>query len=267
MESQSDATPAVLTADGLLFAWSEGKPLLEDVSLSLRAGELLAVVGPNGCGKTTLLSLLLGYRKAQRGTVRLDGRNVSSLSPKEIARQMAALPQSEVAAPALTAREMVRLGRTAHWRGLLGMAGPQDEEIVSASLARCGMAGFAERRIGMLSGGERQLVLVARALAQQPRVLLLDEPSSALDLGHQQELFRLLRRLVEEDGLSVLAVTHDLNLAALYADRVAILWQGRIQAMGAPVEVLTAERLRSVYGAQLDVCTSPDGRPMVMLER
>jgi iron complex transport system ATP-binding protein len=243
------------------------RPTLRGVGLALHGGELLVLAGPNGCGKSTLLSLLCGCREVAHGTVTLDGAPIAGRDPRAIARRIAALPQSELAVPYLTGFEMAMLGRTPHLGGVLRQPTAHDRAVAEEALRRAGAGAFRDRRLGELSGGERQLVLIARALAQEPAALLLDEPSSSLDLAHQQALFRLLRTLAERDGLGILAVTHDLNLAARYADRLAVLSEGAIVADGAPGEVLTEEMLRRVYGAEAWAMQGPDGRTTVGLLR
>lgn len=257
---------SLLRAESISFRYPRApRAAVERVSLALRAGETLAVAGPNGCGKSTLLSLLAGFRKPAEGHVALLGRDLGTISPREAARMLAVLPQMEVAQPRLTAMQMVLLGRLPHLRGPLAFESAEDLRIARESLEAVGMESFAERRLGTLSGGERQLVLAARALAQRPRVLLLDEPTASLDLGHQQRLLRVLRRLAEERSLAVLFVTHDLNLAARFADRIMLLRDGRTHAEGAPAEVLREEVLGPLYDAELSV--RGGDMPAVLLRR
>jgi len=260
-------TSPILRCHNVAFAYGNGPKVLDDVSLELQAGTLLVVAGPNGCGKSTLLSLLLGFARPMKGAIELKDAPLAQFPPGEVARVVAAVPQSEVPALSLTGREMALLGRTPHHRGFLPIHGEEDVPKAERALERAGALAFADRLLGTLSGGERQLVRIARALAQEPRVLLLDEPSSSLDLAHQQSIFRLLRSLVEEEGLAVLTVSHDLNLAATYADSMALMAKGRVHCVGAPDEVMREEILREVFGADLWTGVSPEGHATVGLRR
>src|SRR6201999_2592074 len=209
------------------------------VSLRLQRGELLAIVGPNGSGKTSLLRALLGLVRPTAGRVTLDGRSIDQWSRRELAEAIGALPQHEEPAFPLTVHETMLLGRWAR----LGPVAPvtaDDERAITDALARCDVAGFESRAVDTLSGGERQRVRLARALAGAPRLLLLDEPTSALDIGHEMELFELLRHFAA-DGLGVLVVTHHLNLAARYASRMVLMHCGHAVASGTPADVLSAE--------------------------
>ena len=228
---------------------------MRDVSLSVTPGRLLAVVGPNGAGKTTLLRLLTGSLAPQEGEVRLDDRLLDELGDRERARALAVVPQSESSPFPVTVREMVAMGRYAHL-GPWERTGGHDRAMVERALQRCTVAGFADRLLGELSGGERQRARIARALAQEAPVLLLDEPTAGLDLRYRMELFHLLRELRAE-GLAVLVITHDLNLAARFADRLLLLDRGRATARGAPEEVLSREALEAVYEWPLRVVEHP----------
>ena len=225
------------------------------VSLSVAPGRLLAVAGPNGSGKTTLLRLLSGSLVPQAGEVRLGDRLLSEFDDRDRARMLAVVPQSESSPFPVTVREMVGMGRFAHlgpWERL----GTRDRAVVEHALERCAVAAFAGRQLGELSGGERQRARIARALAQEAPVLLLDEPTAGLDLRYRMELFHLLQELCAE-GLALLVVTHDLNLAARFADRLLILDQGRARARGTPVEVLSQETLEGVYEWPLRLVRHP----------
>lgn len=259
--------PISLQCRELAFAYGNGPRVLDGVTLDLESGSLLVVAGPNGCGKSTLLSLLLGFAKPIAGEVKLEGRALSGYAPVEVARIVAAVPQSEVPALSLTGLEMVLLGRTPHRSGYLPVLDSRDIPAAERALERAGAAPFAGRMLGTLSGGERQLVRIARALAQEPRVLLLDEPSSSLDLGHQQNIFRLLRSLAHDEGMAVLTVSHDLNLAATYADRMALMAAGEVRATGTPDEVMREDLLREVFAADLWTATSPEGHAIVGIRR
>jgi iron complex transport system ATP-binding protein len=239
-------------------------PALHEVSLSVRRGETLALIGPNGAGKTTLIRAASGVLKMQAGTVWVAGQDIRRMSPAERARRIAVVPQARNLPDDFTVWQTAMLGRTPHldW---LGHPGPRDGEQVRWALERTGALELAERLIGQLSGGEQQRVLLARALAQDTPILLLDEPTTHLDLRHQSGLLSLVRKLARERGLAVLMALHDLNLAALYADRVALLVSGRIQAAGSPQEVLTAPRLADAYGVPVEVILHPEyGTPLVL---
>ncbi|MCY3598479.1 MAG: ABC transporter ATP-binding protein [Gemmatimonadetes bacterium] len=225
------------------------------VSLSVSPGKLLAVVGPNGAGKTTLLKLLSGSLTPQEGGVTLDDRALSDLGDRDRALAIAVVPQSESSPFPVTVREMVGMGRYAHL-GPWERSGDGDRAVVEDAMARCAVAEFADRHLGELSGGERQRARIARALAQEAPVLLLDEPTAGLDLRYRMELFHLLREL-RGAGLGVLVITHDLNLAARFADRLLLLDRGRARARGAPDETLSRESLEAVYDWPLRVVPHP----------
>ncbi len=238
--------------------------VLHDVSFNVDAGEVVALVGPNGAGKSTLIRAVSGVVPLQHGDVRINGDLLSRLSTMERARYLAVVPQARSLPPAFTVYESVLLGRTPHL-GWLGRTGPQDHERVQYALEHTQMLPLAERYVGELSGGEQQRVLLARALAQNTPVLLLDEPTTHLDLQHRDSLIRLIRDLAVNKHLAVLMVLHDLNLAGLYADRVALLVDGRMRAIGEASEVLTAKILSDVYGIPVHVIQHPDyGSPLVL---
>jgi iron complex transport system ATP-binding protein len=240
------------------------KPVLQAISLSVKRGETLALIGPNGAGKTTLIRAASGVQKTHSGAVCVDGRPLHHLSPAQRARLMAVVPQARSLPETFSARQTVMLGRTPYldW---LGTPGPRDREQVEWALRRAGALELAERPIGELSGGEQQRVLLARALAQDTPILLLDEPTTHLDLRHQAGLLSLVQALARERGLAVLMALHDLNLAALYADRVALLVGGRLQSVGSPAEVLTSPRLTAAFGVPVEVILHPEyGTPLVL---
>jgi iron complex transport system ATP-binding protein len=235
---------------------------LIDTDLALEPGELLAVVGPNGCGKTTLVRALLGLLPLQRGAVTLDGRMIAEWSPPELAHVVALLPQREETPFSWRVEEMVGFGRYAR-RGPLSPLTSEDHAAVQRALERCDAGELTGRRVETLSGGEWQRVRIARALAQEPRILMLDEPTAQLDLGHEMELFELVRGLVAE-GLGALVVTHHLSLAARYASRMLLLEQGRAVAAGPPAEVIRAELLSRVFRWPVSILPLPDGTPQVI---
>ena len=239
-----------------------GSLVLDDVSLELRAGEFLGVIGPNGAGKSTLVRAATGIVSLEAGEVLIEGRGLDAYSNQAIARRVAVVQQLPEAPATMTVAELVALGRTPHL-GLFTRETSRDRGIVMQALERAGCAALAERPLGTLSGGQRRRAFVARALAQEPAILLLDEPTANLDPNAQAELCILVRSLVE-GGVAVLAVIHDLTLAAAFCDRLVLLDAGRVAASGGPTEVLTEERLRETYGALVSVITHPEtGLPVV----
>jgi iron complex transport system ATP-binding protein len=223
--------------------------VLHDVSLELRAGEALAVVGPNAAGKSTLVQALTGLLPAAAGEVRLAGRPLADWPRDARARTLALVTSREEGLDSLSVADRVALGRYPH-RGPFQPWVAEDEAAVSRALARTGIAELAERRLGTLSAGERQLTTLARGLAQEPRVLLLDEPAAHLDVGHQLQLFRTLDE-VRRAGVGVLAVIHDLARAAAWAERMLLLHEGRIAAEGAPDAVLATDAAARAFGVKI----------------
>ncbi len=224
-------------------------PALEDVSLSARPGEFVALLGPNGAGKSTLVRLVAGLLSPARGTVRLAGIDPARTARRQVARLCALVPQEPRLTWPFTVREVVMMGRAPR-QGLLALPGPLDHGAVEGALRACDLTELADRRIDALSGGERRRVFFARALAQEPRVLLFDEPTAFLDLGHQVAAMRMAQA-ASRGGLCVVAVLHDLNLAAAACDRLVVMSRGRVVAEGAPAEVLTAERVREVWSVHV----------------
>jgi iron complex transport system ATP-binding protein len=230
---------------GVSFAYGR-TPALEDVSFSARAGEFVGLVGPNGAGKSTLVRLAAGLSAPRRGTVRLAGLDPHAAPRREVARVCAVVPQEPRFSWPFTVRETVMMGRAPR-QGLLAVADRYDRGAVQGALEACDLVHLAERRLDALSGGERRRVFFARALAQEPRVLLLDEPTAFLDLGHQLAAMRMAE-VAARGGLCVVAVLHDLNLAAAACDRLAVLSRGRVVADGPPADVLSAARVSEVWG-------------------
>ncbi len=253
----------ILDARDLVVRYGgSARPALDRVSCGAAPAELVAVVGPNGSGKTTLVRALTGMLPLAGGTVRLEGRALGEWDRAAFARVVGVVPQREEAVFPLTVSETVLLGRYARL-GPLAPPGRADHEAVRAALDRCDVADLGERSVDTLSGGEWQRVRIARALAQEPRILLLDEPTASLDVRHEMELFELIRELVE-GGLAGLVITHHLNLAARFADRIVLLSGGAVHAAGTPREVLTAERLADVFGWPVAITTWCDGSPQVV---
>jgi iron complex transport system ATP-binding protein len=219
--------------------------------MSVDEGEWLALIGPNGAGKTTLLRAIARLVPFT-GSIEIGGRSIEALPRSELSRAVAVVPQDPSTPPWMTVGEYVLLGRTPHL-GPLAKEGLRDREAAARALARLDLLGYEERRLGTLSGGEKQRVVVARALAQEARIVLLDEPTAALDIGHQQQALELLDHLRGESGLTLVAAMHDLTLAAQYADRMVLLEGGRVAADGVPGDVLTEALIASHYGASIDV--------------
>ncbi|GHF85947.1 iron complex transport system ATP-binding protein [Amycolatopsis bartoniae] len=239
----------------------DGREVVHEVSVTVPAGSWLAIVGPNGAGKSTLLKTMAGLLPGT-GRVLVDDRPVPSLSRKEKARKLGYAPQDAVLPAGLTVTDYALLGRTPHL-GLLARESAADLSVVDEALARLDLAGLAGRALGTLSGGERQRAVLARVLAQQASVLLLDEPTTGLDLGHAQAMLELIDRLRREDGTTVVSTLHDLTFAAQYADRVLLLSDGTVAAAGKPAEVLTPQALAQHYGATADILTAPRGELVV----
>ncbi len=254
-----------LSAHGLSFAYN-GRRVLDEVSLELAPGRLIGVIGPNGAGKSTLVRLLSGLLTPLTGRVLLGERPIQAWKRRDLARRLAVVPQSPNLPESFTVGEVVLLGRTPYL-GLLGNESARDRELAKRAMERTQTWPLAGRLIGTLSGGERQRVAVARALAQEPSILLLDEPTTHLDVNHQIVLIDLVRRLIAEDQLAALAILHDLNLASLYCDELILLAGGRIQAHGRPQEVLTQEGIANAYRTDVVVLPHPQtGRPIVVPE-
>jgi iron complex transport system ATP-binding protein len=253
----------ILEAAGLTVRYrGSGGPVLADVSCSVSASRLVAVVGPNGSGKTTLVRAIAGLVPAASGEVRIDGRPVGAWPRGALAQVLAVVSQREESVFPLSVEETVMLGRYARL-GPLASPSTADREAVHHALHRCDIVALATRSVDSLSGGEWQRVRIARALAQEPRLLVLDEPTASLDVRHEMELFELVRGLADA-GLAALLITHDLNLAARYAHRMLLLDHGRVVADGAPIEVLRQEVLRRVFEWPVAVTTWCDGSPQVV---
>ncbi|HLH82369.1 MAG TPA: ABC transporter ATP-binding protein [Trebonia sp.] len=236
-------------------------PVLSGVTCAAAAGGWLALIGPNGAGKSTLIRAAAGLVPYQ-GEILLDGVDVRSMRARERARLIAYVPQEPVLPPDMTVEQYVLLGRTPHL-SYLGSPGRHDRARAAAALERLDVARFAARRLARMSGGERQRVVLARALAAEPGVLLLDEPTSMLDVGRQQQVLELVDGLRAGSGLTVVSALHDLTAAGQYADQLVMLHGGRVAAYGPAADVLTAELIQAVYAARVTVTAGPDGRPVV----
>ena len=238
---------------------------LRDISFEIRRGEFLGVIGPNGSGKTTLIRVIDGIITTEKGGISVSGSAIRDMKRRDLARLVAVVPQDSAIIFPFRALEIVMMGRSPHL-GMLRFEGESDFEIARRAMEMTDTASLADRSMDSLSGGERQRVLIARALAQEPDVVLLDEPTAFLDIKHQVDFFSLMKRLNRERGLTVFAVTHDINLAAAYCDRVMLLKEGRIHSVGAPGEVITELNIREVYETDVLVDANPvNGLPRVTL--
>ncbi len=252
-----------LAMERLSFAYGR-TPILAGLDLSVATGTITGVLGPNGSGKTTLVRLASAALRPTAGRIALFGTDIASLPTRERARRVAVVPQETYPVFDFTVEEIVRMGRAPHL-GLLGLEAPHDRKIAREAMERCEVIQLAARSFRALSGGERQRVMLARALAQQARLLLLDEPTAFLDLKHRLAVYALLGRLHRESGLTVVVVSHDINLAARHCDRLVLLRCGAIAFDGTPAEVLRPDPIRSVYEVEVEVRTDPSsGRPFVI---
>lgn len=251
---------AVVTARGIRVRRDE-REILAEIDLDVRLGEVLALVGPNGAGKSTLLSVLSGDLQPQDGTVELDGRAIGSFRPLELARWRSVLSQANVVSFPFRVIEIVQMGRSP-WNRTAELA--DDQKAVLEAIEATDIAHLLGRRFTTLSGGEQARVSLARVLAQSTPVIFLDEPTASLDLRHQEEVMRLARQLAAQ-GRAVVVVVHDLSLAGAYADRIALLEGGRLDAVGIPVEVMTADRVGRVYGLDVQIHRlGASDRPIVL---
>jgi iron complex transport system ATP-binding protein len=245
------APPYAVELERVTAGYASGD-VVRDVSFGVRPGELCAVLGPNGAGKSTIARLVAGLLRPREGAIRVLGRGLAGLDRREIARAVAVVPQSTAAAAGFTVREVVMMGRAPH-QGPWMRASRADHEATERALDTCELAPLATRRVEHLSGGELQRVAVARALAQDTPILVLDEAGAHLDVRHAVELYERVRAEVASRGLACLVVLHDLNLAAEYADRVALLQDGRLAAYGTIEEVMTYRKLKEAFGTELYV--------------
>lgn len=249
---------------GLTVRVGDGRAILDDAAIDIQAGEVHALVGPNGAGKSTLFGVLAGDVAPVSGTVLLDGLPVAGTRPRDLARQRAVLLQENAVTFPFTVEQVVRMGRTPWARTA---AADDDDSAVAAAMATTEVTALRERSVPSLSGGERARVALARVLAQDTGILLLDEPTAALDLKHHEDVMRVVRDQAEA-GVAVAIVLHDLNAALAHADRVTLLADGRIAATGTPEEVLTAARIEEVYGQPVDVFPHPlTGVPLIVARR
>jgi len=254
---------ATVLLHGVSFSWP-GRPVLAGISLAVGTGEFVGLLGPNGSGKSTLLRLIGGTLTPSAGEIAVAGLPVNRANRRELARRVATMAQTPILPDAFTVAELVLLGRTPHLRTFQS-EGPTDYAAARRALRAAECLPLAGRQVGALSGGERQRASLARALAQEPRVLLLDEPTAHLDPGVGQEIMATLTRLNREEGLTIVASFHDINLAAALCPRLLLLHEGRVIADGPPSLVITAPLLRRAYGYDAQVIPHPQtGRPMVL---
>ncbi|MET9213010.1 MULTISPECIES: ABC transporter ATP-binding protein [unclassified Nocardia] len=252
-----------LAADGVSLGYGE-RVIVDELSLDIAPGVVTTVIGPNGCGKSTLLKSLGRLLRPRDGQVVLDGKAISTMKTKDVARVIGMLPQTPVAPEGLTVADLVARGRHPH-QSWLRQWSADDETEVAAALAQTGIADLAERTLDELSGGQRQRAWISMALAQGTDILLLDEPTTYLDLAHSLEVLDLVDRLHAEYGRTVVMVLHDLNLAIRYSDELVVMSAGRIVARGKPADIVTAELLAEVFGLEATVLTDPvSGRPMIV---
>jgi iron complex transport system ATP-binding protein len=256
---------ALLAAEQLAAGFGD-RTVIRELSLAVEQGMMLSIIGPNGSGKSTLLKTLARNLKPLEGSVLLDGGDIRDCGAKKLARQLAMLHQGSRAPNDLTVRELVEYGRFPHqnWRG--GDAA-EDRRVLEWALGQMKLSSLASRQVNTLSGGERQRAWIAMALAQKPRVLLLDEPTTHLDICHQLEIMELLRRLNEEQRITIVMVLHDMNCAARYSDTVAVLARGNLYAAGPPADVITPRMLREVFGVEADIWPDSQGRPVCLPRR
>ena len=262
------ATPShapLLEASGIHVELG-GQAILRDVEVTVRRGEVVGLVGPNGAGKSTLLRVVTGMLRPSAGTVAIEGDALGTLARRELAMRVAVVQQLPEAPPTMRVRDLVLLGRHPHL-GLLARESRHDFDVVAEAMRRAGCDRFADRELGSLSGGERRRAFIARALAQEATLLLLDEPTSNLDAHAQVEILELVADLAA-GGSGVLLIVHDLTLAAAYCDRVVLLDRGEVVAEGPPSEVVTSEHVQRVYGRGVTVLAHPvSGAPVVIPSR
>jgi iron complex transport system ATP-binding protein len=255
----------VLSVSSVSFGYTPGARILREVSLEIARGEFIALVGPNGSGKTTLLRLLDRILLPDKGSIQLDGKPLASYSRVDIARRIAFVPQDTGITFPFTVEELVLMGRAPHMRGA-AFESKHDRMIADKVMEQTDIRHLAHQPVTMLSGGERQRVLIARAIAQEPRVILLDEPNAHLDIAHQLDVFRIIQELNIRDGVTVVAISHDLNLAATFSNRMGLLVNGALLAVGTPDQVLTEPLIRKAFHTDVLVDDHPlSGRPRITL--
>lgn len=256
--SEEKLKPLAIRVQKLDYAFNQ-RSVLTEVAFEVENGQFFIIIGPNGSGKTTLLKLLVGLLPLKSGQIELLSRPINTYTARALSRRMAYVPQNVPVEFPYSVTQVVLMGRAPHL-GLLGFEGEADLEMARNAMAITGVAHLADRRLDQLSGGEQQRVFIARAICQQPRVLLLDEPTAALDLSHQVRLMDLLERLKIEQNVTIVMVSHDLNMAAMYADQLLLLSKGRVARLGTPDQVINFDLLEKIYGCALLVDESPLGQ-------
>ncbi len=251
----------LLQVKNLIFSYTADRPVLRDVSFSIQPGQVVAILGPNGSGKSTLIKLLIGHLNS-RDTISWQGRSIRDWSRRKLARHIAYLPQFPTYDPSHRVIDHLKLGRAPYLR-LLGLESQLDIDAIDRTSKLLDLADLLYRPIETLSGGQRQRVFLARCLIQEPKLLLLDEPSTFLDLHHQVDLLKLLKKLAKENQLAVLLASHDLNLSAAFADTLILLHNGAIANSGTPSRVLWPETLNSIYNTPLQRLDTPSGPVIV----
>jgi len=251
----------LLRVENLTFHYGNNT-VLKDISLEVDSGDFLGLLGPNGSGKTTLLKCISGVKKPTGGSVFLEGRRLQEFNRREIAQVIAVVPQGVEAGFEFSVREFVMMGRTPYIKPL-GRASRYDISIVRQAMESTGVLCLADRNFGELSGGEKQRVVIAQALVQQPKLLLLDEPASYLDISHEMEIFDLIREINSKHRIAVMVVLHDLNMASRYCKSLVLLRQGTVFAKGSPKDILTTQNIREVYHAEVEVVQS-NGKDIIV---
>ncbi|MET0358463.1 MAG: ATP-binding cassette domain-containing protein [Pararhizobium sp.] len=264
-QKSADVALPLLSLSDVTFA-VEGRTLLHPLTLELTAGRSIALIGHNGSGKSTLLKLIGRQQPPTGGKIVFEGKPLDDWGNRDFARRLAYLPQRTPAAPGMLVKELVALGRYP-WHGALGRFGEADRKKVEEAIELTGIGDFAERMVDNLSGGERQRVWLAMLVAQDATCLLLDEPISALDIGHQLEVLSLTHDLCRQKGISIITVLHDINMAARFCDEIVALRGGRLIAQGTPADIMTTEELARIYEVQMDVLHQPSsGRLIAMAQ-
>ena len=252
----------IIQAVKLKFAYHPDKIILEDLNLNVRHGDFLGLIGANGSGKTTILKLLSGFLRPAHGKVLLKEHEIMSLSSRERARILAVVPQIVTTPMPYTVRQIIEMGRTTRLT-LFSPLSHKDHEIVEQVINDMDLRNLCNSRFNELSGGERQRTIIASALAQEPELLLLDEPTAALDLGHKIKLMRILKKL-QERGIAIMAISHDIELMAQYCDRLTLLHEGKVLASGTAHEVIESSLIKKAYDCDVKVGKSPDNIPQIM---
>jgi iron complex transport system ATP-binding protein len=256
----------ILKATDVRFSYRPKYSILRGIEFQARVGTLTSVLGPNGCGKTTLLKCLMNQLRIEKGQIELDGKPLRTYSPTELAKYLAYVPHLPQIAFAFTVAEVVLMGRYAY-TGLFGMTADRDLKIAAEAMNMTQTKSFADRTLDELSGGEAQRVMIARALAQQPRIMLLDEPTSHLDIRNQLIIHEMMRRVAHDWPMCVICVSHDINLAARYSDQMVLMNAGQVVASGRPSEVITKDILQKTYHVEVELIDTGQQAPTVQVVR